>query len=103
MVHEIVGWLERCVLNVAGEAERSQRQNSVPINVELIPGEAVTRGLRGGMVIIVPALSEGEYGDPETVGRVIAGAEALRSPHMCCGVHQPSGVETDDGTEKDNP
>jgi len=46
MVHKVAGRLERWALNVAGEAKRSQRQNSVPIDVEFIPGEAMPRGLR---------------------------------------------------------
>ena len=45
MAHEILGWLERWVLNVAGEAERSQRQNSVPFDDLLDPFETKSANL----------------------------------------------------------
>ncbi len=60
-------------------------------------------GLRGGVVIVVPAFAEGEHRDPETVRRGVAGAEPLRSPHVSRGIHEPSGVEADDRSEEDSP
>src|SRR5579864_4229775 len=54
-------------------------------------------------MIVVPALPEGEDGNPEAVCRRIAGEESLRAPHVSCGVYEPCGMETDDDTEKDTP
>src|SRR5713101_5977548 len=97
------GWLEPWEFDVQREAEPSECQDSVPVQIELVPGEAVTRRLGCRMMIVVPLFSEGKHSNPEAVGRCIAGEESLRSPHVCCGVHEPSGVETDDRTEKDAP
>ena len=67
-------------LDIPGQAERSECGDAVPIHIEFVPGEAVTRGLWRGMVIIVPALAESKYSNPKTVGGGIAGKKALRSP-----------------------
>src|SRR5579863_2881463 len=53
-------------LDIPSQAERTEDGDSVPVYVELIPGEAVTRGLRREVMIVVPAFAESEHGHPET-------------------------------------
>ena len=55
------------------------------------------------MVIVVPALTEGKDGDPETVRRGVASKKTPGSPHVRCGIHQPSGVQTDNCPKEDAP
>src|SRR5579862_65986 len=64
-------------LDVPGETEGAQDGDAVPVHIKFIPGEAVTRGLRCEMMIVVPAFAEGEHGHPEAVGGCIASIEAL--------------------------
>src|SRR6476646_10775620 len=52
------------------------------------------------MVIVVPPFAKGQYRHPKTVGGQLAGDETLRAPHVRCGVHKPSGMQADDGAQK---
>jgi len=63
----------------------------------------MTRRLRGRVVIVVPSFLKREHSNPEAIGRRIAGDEALRSPHVCCGIYEPSAVEIDDCPEEEAP
>jgi len=56
-------------LYVPGQAEQAQGGDAVPVGVELVPGQAVARGLGMGVVVVVPAFAEGEQRDPEAVAR----------------------------------
>ena len=59
--------------------------------------------LRKGVMIVVPAFAEGQDRHPETVRGVVAGHEALRTPHVRRGVHQPGGVQPKHGADKRAP
>ena len=60
---------------VPGQAEEAERGDAVPVGIELVPGQAVTRGLRMGVMVVVPALAKGEESYPETVAGGVAGGE----------------------------
>jgi len=55
------------------------------------------------MVIVVPALAEGEDRDEPVVGRQVFGREAARSPDVSDRIHCPRRVQTDDYAEEDTP
>ena len=74
-----------------------------PADVELVPGEAVTGGDRVGVVVVVPALAEGQERDPPAVARVVARREAAAAPHVGRRVHQPRRVQAEDDAEEDAP
>jgi hypothetical protein len=63
----------------------------------------VTCRLWRSVVIVVPSLPKREHGNPEAIGRRVARKEALRSPHVCCGIYEPSAVEIDDRPQEDAP
>ena len=89
--------------DMAGEAEFSEEPDGVVVGVEFVPGEAVAGGGGIGVVVVVPAFSAGEQGDPPEVARVVAGGEAARSPHVGGGVDQPNGVQAEGDAEEDSP
>src|ERR1700691_1011384 len=90
-------------LDFAGEADPFKKPDAQVVDVELVPLEAVARGDRMRMVVVVPAFTTGDEGDPPVVARVIAGLEAAGSPHVGCGVDEPGGVETERGAQEDPP
>jgi len=61
--------------DVPGQAEDAEGGDSVPVGIELVPSEAVTRGLRMGVMVVVPALAEGKESYPHTVAGGVAGGE----------------------------
>src|SRR5690242_4892635 len=62
-------------LDLFGEADLGEEPDAVVVDVELVPGEAVTRADRVGVVVIVPAFAAGEQGDPPGVAGVVLGFE----------------------------
>jgi hypothetical protein len=53
------GGMEFVGFDVPGQAYETQGGDAVPVGVDLVPGEAVARGLRMGVVVVVPAFAEG--------------------------------------------
>lgn len=90
-------------LEVPREVEQTQCSDAIPVQIEFIPGEAMARRLRVCVMVIMPAFTESEHGDPKTVPGCIVGGESPRSPHMRSRVHQPRGVQTNDSAEEDAP
>jgi len=62
--------------DVPGETKKAKGGDAVPVGIELVPGEAVTGGLRVSVVVVVPAFAKGEQRDPETVARGVGCGEA---------------------------
>jgi hypothetical protein len=100
-----VGHLGRnlSAVDLLGEAKLLEDPDAVPIDIRLVPFQAVASGSRMGVMIIVPALAEGEESDKEIVGGMIAGGEAARTPDVRGGIDEPGGVEAENGAEKDAP
>lgn len=90
-------------LNVPRKAEPPQGRDSIPIDIDFVPSQAMTGSLRMGVMVIVPAFAKGEQRHPKAVPGRIAGGEPLPSPHVGGRVYQPGGVETYDRTEEDAP
>ena len=68
-----------------------QRADADPVDVELVPGQAVAGAGRVRVVVVVPAFAEGQQRHPPVVGRVVARLEAARAPQVRRRVHQPGG------------
>lgn len=51
--------------------------NTIPIQIELVPCKTVTGRLRFGVVVIMPALTEGQHSDPKAVPRVVMSLKSL--------------------------
>ena len=68
-------WVEGAGFYVPGQAAEAEGRDAVPVGIELVPGQAVTRGLRMGVVVVVPALAKGEQSDPEAVAGGVAGGK----------------------------
>ena len=100
---EFAGTIEPLRLHIPSEAENPQNQNSIPVRVEFVPGHAVTGGLRIGVMVVVPALTERQERHPEAVPGIIMSAKAPSSPHMRGGVDQPGRMEPDYRTKEDAP
>src|SRR5687767_3150862 len=62
-------------LEVPGQPQCLQRANADPVEVDLVPREAVTRAGRVRVMVVVPALAKRQQRHPPVVGRIIAGVE----------------------------
>jgi len=89
--------------NVPSQADHAQRADPIPVQIDFVPCQAVPSHLRKGMMIVVPAFAKRQDRYPETVGGVVSGHEALRSPHVGGGVHEPSGVQAKYGANECAP
>src|ERR1039457_2805521 len=90
-------------LDVACQPGGAQSQDHIPVGIDLPPAQAMTRGVGMGMVIVVPALAEGEQRDEEIIGGVVAGRPAPRAPQEGSGVHDPGGGQPDAGWQEQPP
>lgn len=90
-------------LNLFCESEFGEQPDTVIVDVELIPGEAVARADRMGMMVIVPAFAAGEDGDPPVVAGIIAGLKAALAPKMRCRVDEPGGMQTEGNAKEGSP
>src|SRR5271165_1413344 len=89
--------------DVPSEADGLEGVDAVPIHVEFIPLQAVTRGLRRIVMVIVPAFAKGENGHPKAIPGKITSCETLRAPYVRGGIHEPGGVHTEDGAQENAP
>ena len=55
---------EFVTLDVPRKADRLQSANAVPIQVDFIPDNSVTRVLRNRVMIVVPPFAESKQRDP---------------------------------------
>ncbi len=90
-------------VDLAREPQLFERPDAVPIEVDLVPREAVARRNRVRMVIVVPAFAEGEQSHPPAIRRKIAGLKAPRTDHVRGRIDQPRRMKTEDGAEEDPP
>ena len=93
----------RRVLQVPGQAEELERLDDVPGGVDLVPLEAVPAGLLEGVVVVVPALAEGQDADDPVVHRDVARVPVLVAPHVAHRVHRPGDVPHPDHPEEEAP
>src|SRR6266700_76039 len=73
------------------------------VDVELVPGVAVTRADRVGVMVVVPTFASCEERDPPVVAGVVLCLEATLAPEVSGGVHEPGGVEADGNAEEGCP
>src|SRR5947209_3255994 len=85
------------------QTQELQQTYAPPVDVNLVPGEAVTRRCRMRVMIVVPALAESQERDPPTVGRIIVGGEPASAPHVRSRVDQPCRVQVKDYAKEDAP
>ena len=76
---------------------------AVPGQVDLPPAEALARAAREEMVVVVPALAEGDQRQPEIVAAVVARIETLPAPAMGQRVDRDRRVEQDHGGDEEAP
>src|SRR5256714_9117039 len=60
------------------EPHQFERAYAPPVDVNLVPGEAVACGARVRVVVVVPALTERHQGDEQVVRRVVCRLEPSR-------------------------
>ena len=89
--------------DVPRKAERPQCRDSVPVDVDFVPGQAMTGTLGMGVMIIMPAFTKGQQCHPKTVSGCIPCGESPRSPHVGGGVYQPGGMKANDRPQEDAP
>mmetsp|Transcript_18839 Transcript_18839/g.51181 ORF Transcript_18839/g.51181 Transcript_18839/m.51181 type:complete len:271 (-) Transcript_18839:250-1062(-) len=93
----------RRVLQVGGETHEAQQLHRVPCEVDLPPLQSVpARGLEGVMVV-VPALAEGEDPNDPVVHGVASGVPVLEAPHMAHRVDRPGDVPDPRNPEEESP
>ena len=91
-------------LQVAHHAERAEQLQRDPADVELVPGQAVAGRHRVRVVVVVPALAEGQERHPPAVARVVARLEAARCP-TCASPSSPAtcACRPNDDAQEDAP
>src|ERR1700737_4640978 len=77
---------------VPREAEPAEREDQPPRGVELIPAQPVKRGLREGMVVVVPRLPQRGQRQPEDVRRMVVDVKAAPAEEVADGVDAPGDV-----------
>src|SRR5207253_271747 len=60
-----------------------QRPDAVPVHVDFVPLQAMPRGDRMRMMIVVPAFTKRHKGHQQVVGGEVFGRETPRSPQVC--------------------
>src|SRR5271165_2991632 len=90
-------------MNLFGQMQLLQDPDAVPVQVNLIPAQAVARRSGMGVMIVVPAFAEREHGHHEVIRGGVAGNETARAPDVRCRIHQPSGMQTQSGAQEDSP
>ena len=90
-----IGRIEPGDLDFFRKTDLGEQPNAVVVDIELVPGEAMTSTDRMGMVVVVPAFASGEKCDPPVVARVVAGLKAALAPEVRGGVDQPCGVQAE--------
>src|SRR3984957_16131473 len=90
-------------LDLFGEADFAEEPDAVVVDVELVPGEAVTGADGVGVVVVVPAFAAGEESDPPVVAGVVLGLEAALAPEVSGGVDEPGGMEADGDAQEGSP
>jgi len=90
-------------LDLFGEADLLEKPDAVVVDVELVPGEAMARRDGVGVVIVVPAFTAGEKGDPPVIAGVVFGFKAPVAPEVGGGVDKPGGMEAEGGTKEGSP
>lgn len=98
-----VGWIELCDLNLLGQTHLFEQPDTVVVDVELVPGEAVAGADGVGVVVVVPAFAAGEDGDPPVVAGVVLGFEAALAPEMRGGVYKPCCVKPNCNAQESSP
>ena len=98
-------WTCSSVADLTSQARPSacKRADAEPVEVELIPGQAVAGRHRMRVMIVVPALAEGEHRHPPVVRRIIARLESSRAPEVRGRVHQPCAVQAKRRAEEHRP
>src|SRR5467141_671215 len=91
------------LIYMPGQSEFLQRPDAVPVHIDFVPFQAVPRGNRMRMMIVVPAFTKGYKGHQQVVGGEVFGREAPRSPQMCDRVHHPGGVQSDNDASEHSP
>jgi hypothetical protein len=69
-------------LHISRQPDQAQHKDSVPIHIDFVPGQAVTRRLWMSVVVVVPALAKRQQSHPETVLRIVMRSETLSPPHV---------------------
>ena len=90
-------------LNLFGKTDLLEEPDAVVVDVELVPGEAVTSADGVGVVVVMPAFAAGQQGDPPVVAGVILGFEAAITPEVGGGVDEPGSVQAEGGAEERSP
>jgi len=83
--------------------ERSQDPDLDPRRVEFEPTQAMSRGERERVMIVVPAFAPGQDGNPPAVGGQIDRLERTIAEAMSGAVHESGEVIDEHETEKDTP
>ncbi len=80
-------------LHAVGQTDQGHEADGPVGRVDLPPPQAVAGRRLGGMVIVVPALAEGEQRHPPQVRRGVAGRKAAVAPDVGSRVYQPGRVQ----------
>ena len=86
---DYAGWLgvlgiELRDLDLFGEADFAKHPDTVVVDVELVPGQAMTCADWVSVMVVVPAFAARKESDPPVVAGVVFGLKAALAPEVRC-------------------
>src|SRR5271157_5869328 len=90
-------------LDVPCETYQRQQLDGQVGGVNLPPVQAMTGGGLESVVVVVPALTVSQEGDPPQICGLVAGGVRTVTPDVTGGIHQPGGVQYENGAEETAP
>mmetsp|Transcript_73995 Transcript_73995/g.163566 ORF Transcript_73995/g.163566 Transcript_73995/m.163566 type:complete len:204 (+) Transcript_73995:202-813(+) len=91
------------IFEVPCQAEELQELHGVPSHVNLPPLQPMPARVLEGVVIVVPALAEGQDTDEPVVHGDVTRVPVLKAPDMAHRIHSPSDVPHPDDSEEEPP
>ena len=86
-----------------GEPQFFQGTDADPVNVDLLPYEAMAHRCRMSVMVVVPPLSECHEGHPPVVARIVVCFEAATAPDVRSRVDETRGMPRKDDSHADPP
>jgi hypothetical protein len=90
-------------MDVGRKPKSPQNPDSIPVEVDFVPRQAMPRRSRVGMVVVVPDLAKRQQRHPPTISRQIPRRKAARTPNMRGRIDQPGRMKSHNDSQKNSP
>src|ERR1700674_2172477 len=72
----LLKFIQLYTVNVPGQPQLLKHPDAIPVDVDFIPLQAMSRGNRVRVMIVVPTLSKSQDCHPPVIGGIVASGEA---------------------------